>query len=148
MTGSLHHAADLTQLAFCKAIDGWDRFQHQSSPTTWLHRILMNCIRDWARRNAVREVESLDEWAPRVIPAQGETAPQQVQKNEELEFLRKAIANLSDGVREAFTATVLDGYAYEDAAQLLNVPVGTIASRVYAARKQIHAVMRQAFPEV
>ena len=44
-------------------------------------------------------------------------------------------------------ATVMDGYTYEEAASLLDVPVGTVGSRVYQARQQLGAVMRRHFPE-
>jgi len=50
-------------------------------------------------------------------------------------------------LRVAFVATVLDGYTYEEAAELLSVPVGTVASRVHGARKHLQGVMQQAFPE-
>ncbi|MCY2925432.1 MAG: sigma-70 family RNA polymerase sigma factor [Planctomycetota bacterium] len=49
LTGSATDAADLTQQAFCRAIEHWDRFQHNSSPLTWMYRILINGMKDWAR---------------------------------------------------------------------------------------------------
>ena len=62
LTGSEHDARDLTQQAFYKALSNWHRFEFHSSPLTWLHTILMNCIRDRLRRQAVRQAEPLDEW--------------------------------------------------------------------------------------
>ena len=52
MTGSVDVASDLTQQAFCKALARWGRFDGRSLPTTWLHSILTNCVRDWVRQKA------------------------------------------------------------------------------------------------
>ena len=56
--------------------------------------------------------------------------------------------DLPDPCRQAFVATVLDGYTYDQAAEMLGVPRGTVASRVNQARRRLHTVMRQAFGEV
>ena len=71
----------------------------------------------------------------------------QPEEREKLEYLHETIQNLSASVRPAFVATVLDGYTYLEASELLDVPVGTIASRVYEARNHISAAMREQFPE-
>ena len=144
LTGSPDRAAELTQEAFCRALDRWDDFDGRALPTTWLHQILMNCLRDGLRRQAVRTAVPLEEWS---LAAGLDCPPEQAERREQLEALREAIANLPATLRGAFVATVVDGYTYEEAAELLSVPAGTIGSRVHEARKHVQAAMQRAFPE-
>ncbi|MHC4715864.1 MAG: RNA polymerase sigma factor [Planctomycetota bacterium] len=148
LTGRVELAADLTQEAFCRALKGWDSFRGEALTSTWLHYILLNCVRDWHRRQAKRRHARLDEWAIAVVEDGSERPPEQLARREQLEHLREAVAGLPENLRPAFVATVLDGHTYEGAAELLSVPVGTIASRVHEARKHLRAAMRKAFPEV
>ena len=148
MTGNAEVAGDLTQQAFCKALGKWELFEGNVLPTTWIHQILINCVRDWARRKSVHEDSILNEWDLATVADPQEHPPERLERQEELAHLRSAISNLPQIVRPAFVATILDGYSYQEAAELLSVPVGTIASRVYQARRQLNTAMRQRFPEV
>lgn len=148
MTGSADDATDLTQQTFCRAIRRWDQFQGEALPTTWLHKILVNCVRDWARRRSVRSGEVHDEWAISAAPAADQQAHDALERHEQLARLRGAIAELPDHLRVALVATVIDGYTYDEAAQLLDVPIGTVASRVHEARKRLTTMMKSAFGEV
>lgn len=145
LTGSQQDACDLTQQAFCNAISRWQQFDGHSKPITWLHRILINGYRDFRRREGVRQAESFDEWA--MAGAARGDAVEDAERQEELRELRKVIAGLSDTLRRTFVATVLDGYSYQQAAEMLSVPVGTVASRVHQARQQLQVEMRNIFPE-
>jgi len=145
MTGSHDDAADLTQQAFLKALDRWGSFNGQSRPTTWLHRILVNCVTDFWRQRRTRPVQNADEW----VLSQVSSCPDGAcgDNDEPAAELRRAIDALPPAQRTAFVATVIDGYTYEEAANLLDVPVGTIGSRVCQARRQLGDVMRRQFPE-
>jgi RNA polymerase sigma factor (sigma-70 family) len=134
--------------AFCKALGTWDRFDGAALATTWLHQILLNCVRDWVRRRAVRNAPQVEEWD--LLPAIDD-APEgreRIEKQEEGAAVRSAVEGLPAGVRSALVATVIDGYSYSEAAELLQVPVGTIASRVYRARTLLRAAMGDATEEV
>lgn len=144
LTGSAEQAADLTQEAFCRALDGWDGFNGEALPTTWLHCILLNCVRDCDRRRKVRSGEPLNEWSLAVVT---DRPAEQLEKREQLDRLRQVIEELPAALRPAFVATVLDGCTYQEAGELLSVPAGTIASRVHEARKKLSAAMQEAFPE-
>lgn len=145
LTGSGEEAADITQEAFGKALGAWDRFDGKARPTTWLHRILVNCVRDWRRRRSVRSAVPLDEWD--IAAAQGDGPLEQLDRSERAARLRSAIAGLPTPLKQAFVVTVLDGYTYEGAAELLALPVGTVASRVHQARNSLRETMHEAFPE-
>ena len=147
MTGNAETAGDLTQQAFCNALSKWEQFEGKVLPTTWIHQILVNCVRDWARRKAVHSGATLDQWAPDAVADPQENPPGRLERQEELAHLRSAIRNLPATVRPAFVATVVDGYSYHEAAELLSVPMGTIGSRVHQARRQLENAMRERFPE-
>jgi len=147
LTGSAEDAADLTQQAFCKALGTWDRFDGAALATTWLHQILLNCVRDWARRRAVRNAPQVEEWD--LLPAIDDTPDgrEGLEKQEQGAAVRKAVEELPGDVRSALVVTVIDGYSYAEAAELLQVPVGTIASRVYRARTLLRTAMGDAMVE-
>jgi RNA polymerase sigma-70 factor (ECF subfamily) len=145
MTGSHDDASDLTQQAFLKALSSWDAFNGQSLPTTWLHRILVNCITDWRRKLSSGPSQAIDEWT--LLLVDGNSTGRRQDMDEPMQRLRRAIDELPAALRSAFVATVVDGYTYEEAAGLLKVPVGTIGSRVHEARKQLRTVMQRDFPE-
>ena len=147
MTCRVEDAADLTQQAFCKALDRWDQFDGKGLPTTWLHSILVNCVRDWARRKSARGGEPVDPWVLTVVFDQDHGAPERLDRKEKLSRLRREIEGLPDKLRHAFIAVVLDGYTYQEAAELLSVPVGTVGSRINDARGRLRAAMRRRYPE-
>jgi RNA polymerase sigma-70 factor (ECF subfamily) len=146
LTGQPADAADLAQQAFLNALARWDRFDETASRGAWLHAILVNCVRDWVRRRKVRSAVPLDEWGLAAV----EDAPDGgavLANQEELAVLRRAVDGLTEPLRRAFLVTVIDGYTYQDAAGMLGVPVGTIASRVHQARSQVRGAVLGAFGE-
>ena len=145
LTGDYDVAGELTQQAFCKAISQWHQFDGKALATTWIHRILVNCIRDWRRRMRIRSNEAFDKWVLATATNEEDDPPEYLARQEELAHLRLVVEGLSPTLRRAFVATVLDGHTYGEASDLLSVPVGTIASRVYEARMQIISKMRKRF---
>jgi RNA polymerase sigma-70 factor, ECF subfamily len=137
LTGSDEDAADLTQQTFCQALGRWDRFDGTSQPTTWLHRILVNCVRDWARRRVLRKTDSVDAWDLVPMAPDEPGQPAELEKREQAAAIRRAVETLPPPLRYALVATIMDGYSYQEAAEMLEVPVGTIASRVHEARERV-----------
>ena len=147
LTGSREDSADLTQQAFCKALSSWERFDGRSQRTTWLHGILVNCIRDQIRRSSLRAVEELQEWSLDSPSVRGGCVVEELGRREQLGRLREAIRGLDQELRQPFVAAVLDGYTYAEVAEMLGIPVGTVGHRVYRARRRLHSVMLESFPE-
>ena len=148
LTGRYDDAADLTQQAFSKALAAWESFDGGNLRTTWLHQILINCVRDWARRSAVRAAGPLHECELHLADGVGADGAARMEAEEELAALRAAVGDLPPPTRCAFVMTVLDGYSYRQAAEILAVPEGTIASRVHQARERLRATVRGRFEEV
>lgn len=147
MVGSREDASDLTQEVFRKAFRSWETFDGRSQPVTWLHGILVNCARDWARRRSVRRAEPLQEWGLPDGVANASSAHDLLDRKEQLSGLREAIRGLDDKLSSPFVAAVLDGYTYGEVAEMLGIPVGTVGHRVYQARRKIRCQMRELFPE-
>jgi len=146
-TGDPEAASEVAQQTWCQALAGWRQFAGRCRPTTWLHGILVNCLRDWARGRSRRRTEPIDEWS---LPpgGDGQLAPADALiGREHLAHLRQLIGALPAKLRAAFVAAVLDGYSYEQSGEILGVPAGTIASRVHEARKALTRQMRNKFPE-
>lgn len=133
LTGDPDRAGDATQQAFYRALRAWDEFDGRAARPTWMHSILVNCIRDDHRYRVSRPQESFDEWT--IIPTADRDNSEE--GHDRLVRVRQAVQKLPDLLRPAFVATVIDGLTYEQASALLSVPAGTIASRVYKARRLI-----------
>jgi len=147
MTGDADSASDLTQEAFLKALRSWGEFDGGALATTWLHRILVNCVCDWGRRNAVRTDYRAREWTLLTAAREQEDPSAPAQRAERLSLVRRAVEELPEAMRAVFAAVVLDGHTYKGASELLSLPVSTITSRVHEARKRIRDSLRRKFPE-
>ena len=99
MTGDVQDASDLTQEAFLKALRKWDDFDGRVLPTTWLHRILVNCVCDWGRRNAVRTDYRAREWALPTAAREQEDPSAPAQRAERLSLVRRAVEALPEAMR-------------------------------------------------
>ena len=143
MTGSIEDAFELTQETFFKALSAWEQFDGRSSPTTWLHSILVNCVRDRSRRSILRKWWGLDAWVLNIVAQrQDRRMREKLEVEDKLARLRHEVEKLPGVLRHAFVAVVLDGYTYQEAAELLSAPVGTIASRISEARRRLRLMMR------
>jgi len=148
MTGNHQDAADVTQQAFCQALDAWGRFKADALPMTWLYRILVNCVRDRARRAAVRSKRTVSGEALHQVAAAGPAVGERLENEERTLALREAIEQLPMTMQEAFVLVIIDGYSYQQAAEILGLPAGTVGSRVHNARVRLSSAMRKRFQEI
>jgi RNA polymerase sigma-70 factor, ECF subfamily len=131
LTGNFDRADDLVQDTLVRALANIDRFERGTNLNAWLFTILRNLFHsEW--RKMKREVEDIDgAYAARLstIPEQGGRL--------DLEDFRTALSKLPPDQREALLLVGAQGFAYEDAAQICGVAVGTIKSRVNRARARL-----------
>lgn len=126
-------ADDVTQDAFLRAFRGLPRYRGESKFSTWLFAIARNCAHDELRRAGRRNSlsERLDRERARDQPAPGEAIE-----------VREAVERLPLEAREAIVLIDMLGASYSDASVILDVPVGTVKSRVHRAREQLaHALL-------
>ena len=131
-------AHDIVQEACVKALAGGARFEGRSSMATWLHRITVNCAHDALRSDARRQrvqTQLLDRSQGSQWLDEGD-GPESLAENRELGHLAmQLLGGLPEECRAAFELTQLDGYTYDEAAEIEGQPRGTIASRVWRAKK-------------
>ena len=132
-------ACDATQDAYVRAYASLHTFRGHSSFTTWLYRIVVNVSLDLLRRRA-RQPEPLvmpdDEAGEREVEIADE-APDpltEVERGERQAAVLRALHRLSDDHRTVLVLFDLNGLAYEEIAEVLQVPLGTVKSRLNRAR--------------
>jgi RNA polymerase sigma-70 factor (ECF subfamily) len=139
--GSADAAHDVVQEACVKALMRVDGFEGRSTLSTWLHRITLNCAKDALRSETRREQrrEAIQDSFTSV--AVGPSAAELAETRELVDLARAMLEKLPEDCRSAFALTQLDGYSYDEAADIESEPRGTIASRVHRAKKILLAQM-------
>ncbi len=136
LLGDRDRMDDVLQEAYVRAFRALPRFRGDSSLETWLYRIVYNaCVDDLRRR---REHETIGEWDERIAAAP-------VELEERLD-LAAALASLPPELRAVVLLVDAEGLSYAEAAVVLDVPAGTIASRLNRARSHLQAVLKGATP--
>ena len=129
-------AADISQEVFLTAYKALDRFEERARFSTWLYRITVNKCRDEIRRRGSKKHTrpvSLD--AAATEPAARAAGPSDHAEAHELhDRIEGAIANLPEDVREVLLLRDTQDLAYEEIAAIVDVPVGTVRSRLNRAR--------------
>ncbi len=136
-------ALDISQEAFIKAYRALPRFRGDSAFYTWLYRIAVNTAKNYlaAQRRRPADIE-LDLQEPEQYGLHAnlkETdTPEGIALSLELqETLERAIQALPDDLQTAIILRELDGMSYEEIAQTMDCPVGTVRSRIFRARDAI-----------
>jgi RNA polymerase sigma-70 factor (ECF subfamily) len=149
--GDADEALDAAQEAFVKAWRGLPRFAGDARFSTWLTRIAINqCRNELRRRRTVKHQHllSLDATRPdadgadvalvATLPASGPT-PYEAARGHEVEAaLAVALTELDDEAREVLLLRDAEHLSYDDIAEVLEVPIGTVRSRLHRARSDLH----------
>ncbi len=143
--GNEADALDVVQDAFVQALQKLPRFEQQSSFYTWLYRIAFNLASNRVRRRR-REREILADHAPPRDAA--EPASRRLERDETIEQVRAALAGIPDPYRSVIVLRELDGADYATIAQILDIEVGTVRSRLHRARAMLkESLLRQVHDE-
>jgi RNA polymerase sigma-70 factor, ECF subfamily len=135
-------ADDLVQEAMMKALTRLKTLQDEAALKAWVFRIMTNCYRDWGRRQKdTVDVDTVD------IPC--DDCPEtQTERGRVVQDVRRAMAQLSDDHRQVVALVDLEGFAYAEVSEVLEVPIGTVMSRLSRARAQLRKLLlEQAAPE-
>jgi len=138
IAGRREEAEDVVQEAFVQAFLKLSSFQRQSAFYTWLYRVAFNiAISRKRRRKAEVSVEQNRE-AAGIEPMDDSEAPDdRVLREERAELLSGALQRLSDEHRAILVLREMEGCCYETIAEILDLPVGTVRSRLHRARLQL-----------
>lgn len=139
LTGSLDEADDVVQTVCERALTRLDQFQPGTRLDSWLFRIAQTTwidrVRSLRRRDANGEPELMENigYDARIH--------EQTEARTALEIVRVATAQLPEEQRSVLALVVVDGMSYAEAAEVLQVPLGTIMSRLARARKKLAAAL-------
>jgi RNA polymerase sigma-70 factor, ECF subfamily len=140
--GSAEDAADIVQDAFMQAYTKLGTFRGTSAFYTWLYRIAFNLAMSHTRRQ--HKAASLDGMKSLVgeEPLDGEpTAESGMIQQERAELVHAALGQLTMEYRQILVLREIDGCRYEEIAEILDVPVGTVRSRLFRARMQMRDLL-------
>jgi RNA polymerase sigma-70 factor (ECF subfamily) len=143
LLGNRQDAEDVTQEAFTKAYLRLDAFQGKSSFFTWLHRIAFNLAIDLRRRGArERRIGKVDiENAEHLLRSDD---PDPTKKSEQAEMQQRvyqALTMIDPERREVVTLRDLQGMDYAEIAEVLEIPIGTVRSRLHRARLELRDLL-------
>jgi RNA polymerase sigma-70 factor, ECF subfamily len=143
LTGSPADADDLVQETALKAYRSWDQYQPGTNAKGWLLTILRNSfINEYRRRSRHPETVDVDTIEPFAVlseeqeeDAQGGRFFDQIIDEE----VQQAIDTLPETFREALVLSDVEGMSYQEISSILGVPVGTVKSRLFRARRMLRA---------
>ena len=145
LTGNSHDAEDLTQDVFVRVFRSLHRFQ----PGTfegWLHRITTNLFLDSARRRRKIRFDGLAEGAADRLASAWPT-PSEALSDAGLDHdVAAAMAALSPDFRAAVVLCDIEGLTYEEIADVLDIKIGTVRSRIHRGRAQLRAALAHRRP--
>ena len=144
--GCAEDARDVTQDALVQAFVKLDSFRGSSAFYTWLYRIAFNLAMSHARRG--HKMDSLDrakaDWGGE--PVDGHPSPDaDILRREQVELVHAGLAALSMEYRQILVLREIDGCRYEEIAEILALPIGTVRSRLFRARLQLRDYLAPRF---
>ncbi|TVQ91017.1 MAG: sigma-70 family RNA polymerase sigma factor [Deltaproteobacteria bacterium] len=141
-------ARDITQDAFVKAYDNLQKFRLESSFYTWIYRIARNLTIDYLRKRKRRPETEFDEQVA-TRDERGGIDESHVQEGPGRTLERKrlyarimtAMQQLPEDQREVVLLRELEGLSYKEIAEAMEIPEGTVMSRLYYARKKLQKLL-------
>jgi len=146
-------AQDVSQEAFIKAYRALPNFRGDSAFYTWMYRIAINTAKNYlvaARRRPLNSAADISEpeefeWHSSL---QDKASPEAEALGDELRSaVERTLQELPDDLRVAITLRELDGLTYEEIAQVMECPVGTVRSRIFRAREAMDKTIRHIMEE-
>lgn len=143
-----HEAQDVAQEAFVKAYRALANFRGESAFYTWLYRIAVNTAKNHlvakGRRPPDTDLNAEDaELGEGHEPLRNIDSPERALLRDEIEqVVHQTIEQLPEELRVALTLREFDGLSYEDIAQMMQCPIGTVRSRIFRAREAIDKALQ------
>lgn len=141
-------AQDVTQEAFIKAYRALPNFRGESQFYTWMYRIAVNTAKNYLvsrnRRTPIRDVDVDDaEFFADEGNMKDIASPDKLIARDQLQkVVFAAIEALPEDLRMAITLREMDGLSYEEIAQVMDCPIGTVRSRIFRARESVEQKMK------
>lgn len=149
--GNFEDAHELAQEAFINAYRDLHRLQEPEKFSHWLYSIALNTCISWLRKRRLPIVSLESEACEREFVDTSPTPEENILAEEERDFIHNAMANLPDSHRLAITLYYMDGLSVDEVGRFLDIPPGTVKSRLHKGRKllkeELMAMVEQGFAE-
>lgn len=148
-------AEDIVQESFVRAFENLHEFSNQAAFYTWLYRIVMNrCIDSLRRKRSTTRADFSEETVPVGTDQSFDIHPkylgsqplETLERSQIMEILNKTLAQMSEPLRIILILREFDGLSYDEIAQSLDIPVGTVMSRLFHARKKLQEALAEFAP--
>ena len=138
LSGDPDEARDLVQETFAKALKGLGTFKEGTNFRAWMFRILRNTFLTSRSGLERRSTEQEDEEGLGESAAATQDTPEEaLVRRADIELVRKAIARLPAAFQEVLLLADIEEMKYQEVADTLDIPIGTVMSRLARARKQV-----------
>ncbi len=141
-------AQDVAQEAFIKAYRGLKNFRGESAFYTWLYRIAINTAKNYlvsqGRRAPTSDIDAdeAEQYEGQSALKEYGTPENEMLRDEIQRIVTDAIESLPDDLRTAIVLRELEGMSYEEIAEAMDCPIGTVRSRIFRAREAIDKVLQ------
>ncbi len=148
--GSREDALEAAQQAF---VSGWQnlaKFRRDAAFYSWLYRIAINAARTARRRRrvATTSLDRLSDGGELATDSGTSAGPEQgVASAERVQLVRQALQSIAEEYRQPLVLREIDGMSYDEITSALEIPVGTVRSRIFRARQELTDRLKRLFPE-
>ena len=143
----LQIAEDIVQDSFIKAFKALESFREDSSFYTWIYRITVNTSKNFLvskkRKSELLNSDLSEEASYEIEPVETYSPEDLLQATQLKKVITETIDQLGEDTRTALTLRELDGLSYEQIADVVNCPVGTVRSRIFRGREVIDEAISQ-----
>lgn len=142
LTQDTAEAEDLVQETYAKALRGFSSFQMGTNFRAWMYRILRNSF--LSSRTGLKTAVALDdETDESLLLAEGTTPESILIEQADREIVQRALADLPLPFREILLLCEVEEMSYQEIAETLAIPMGTVMSRLFRARKALRDLLRK-----
>lgn len=145
MTGDSDEADDLVQETYLKAFRFFDKFERGTNCKAWLFRIMKNTFINSYRKSSKEpdkiDYEDVENFYENIKPSSTDSAHLEKEMYDNLldDELSNALASLPEDFRTVIILCDIEGFSYDEIADFVDIPVGTVRSRLHRARKMLFA---------
>lgn len=155
---SLHHALgseddarDAAQQAFVSAWKQLESFRQDAAFYSWLYRIAMNAAISRKRKQRLPTTSldrHLEDTGVSPSDKSDDAAPgHSLETEERVRLVQEALQGISEEFRQPLVLKEIDNFSYEEIANVLNIPIGTVRSRIFRARKELTERLKRVFED-